>query len=253
MLPVDITGKIFGKLTAIKFVDRRGDKKIHYWLFHCDCGKKIVCSKSNVKSGKTLSCGCIKKTLPLNSKGKSYLGTNTYRVWVNMKGRCSNKNIQCYKNYGGRGIKVCDRWMKFENFLEDMGEKPNNLSLDRINVNGDYEVNNCRWATNKEQSRNMRNNSYVTYKGKRFLVIELAETIGITPYTLRKRLNLGLDPTKRRKREYKKIDFSDFSFSNNRVLDMKNMRDIGYTLEEIGKFYGISRERVRQILDKHFR
>ena len=117
--------------------------------------------------------------------------TSTYRTWSHMKGRCSNPNEARYKDYGGRGIKVCERWMKFENFLEDMGEKPDNKTLDRIDNDGDYCPENCRWATIDQQSRNTRRSKIMTYNGKTQPMIDWAEELGISYAVLKTRTRRG--------------------------------------------------------------
>lgn len=130
-----------------------------YLLCKCDCGTLRNVIVKNLKTGISSSCGCIgsKKIIDRNTKhGKRY--TKIWRVWRAMKTRCYNKNIIQYRDYGGRGIKVCDEWLNFENFYKDMGEAPDGLSLDRINNNGDYCKENCRWSSVREQSRNRRSN-----------------------------------------------------------------------------------------------
>ena len=117
--------------------------------------------------------------------------TGTYVSWYGMKTRCFNKNYKDYKYYGGRGIKVCNSWMKFENFFEDMGERPEGKTLDRIDNNGNYCKENCYWATRKEQANNRRSNRYLTYKGKTQNVSEWAEELNINKNDISNRLNLG--------------------------------------------------------------
>jgi hypothetical protein len=107
-----------------------------------------------------------------------------------MRRRCRNPKDRAYRNYGGRGIKVCDRWQTFENFLADMGEQPPNKEIDRINNDGNYEPRNCRWATVKEQARNRRTNRFVTIKGETHTIVEWAEISGLSPERIRQRLVL---------------------------------------------------------------
>ncbi len=114
-----------------------------------------------------------------------------YSCWQHMKRRCLSKNDPAYKNYGGRGIKVCDRWLKFSNFYADMGDRPDGLSLDRIDNDGNYEPGNCRWATRKEQNRNTRRNRHITYKGETKILIEWVEHFGIYKSIITDRLNKG--------------------------------------------------------------
>jgi hypothetical protein len=115
-----------------------------------------------------------------------------YQVWAALKYRCLNPNSSKWKNYGGRGITVCKRWIdSFENFLEDMGERPEGSSLERINVDGNYEPGNCRWATQKEQQNNKRNNKKLTYKGKTQTIAEWSRELQISKVTLRERILRG--------------------------------------------------------------
>lgn len=114
--------------------------------------------------------------------------TRTYKSWINMKHRCLNQKARAYKNYGGRGIVICKKWERFENFLSDMGECPPNLSLDRIDCNKGYQKDNCRWVTLKQQQRNKRSTMYLTYKGRRYILVEFAETFALDPQVVRQRL-----------------------------------------------------------------
>ena len=146
-------GDKFGRLTAVRF--DYYNNYIQYWLFKCDCKNEKVISVSAVKKGNTKSCGCLyRKARTIHGMSR----TRTYKSWNAMKNRCLNKRCKDYKDYGGRGITICDRWMRFENFFEDMGERPIGKSIDRINNDGNYCKSNCKWSTPKEQSNNMRNN-----------------------------------------------------------------------------------------------
>ena len=117
--------------------------------------------------------------------------TSTYKSWENMIQRCSNASLKSYKNYGGRGISVCYEWTKFEKFYADMGIKPNGCSIDRIDVNGNYDQLNCRWSTMKQQNRNRRNNRLIEFNGETMCVNEWAESLGINKRTLLNRLTNG--------------------------------------------------------------
>lgn len=161
---VDITGKKFGKLTAVKKIDSR------YWLFRCDCGKEKKIKKTNVVCGITKSCGCLwYKEVALGNRKHGMSKTRLYECWRDMRNRCYLKTRYDYKRYGGRGIVVCDEWKnKFESFYDwaiNNGYK-DNLTLDRIDVNGNYCPKNCRWSTKKEQATNRRTTVMIEYNGE---------------------------------------------------------------------------------------
>ena len=149
----DIKGKKFGKLTPINFVGNS------YWECLCECGNKKNIRITHIENGHQ-SCGCsrfadrTKHGLTRRSLNHKYI--SAYNIWCGIKQRCENKNSLHFDKYGGRGIKICERWKVFENFYSDMGDKPENMSLDRIDVNGNYEKENCRWANHNTQMRNTR-------------------------------------------------------------------------------------------------
>lgn len=151
---INITGTKYNKLTVLYKVKAKS-KASAYWLCKCDCGQETVVAGCKLKSGSTKSCGCHRKTLFNNRKHGMANKTRTYRTWKEMRQRCLNPNSDKAKWYSKRGITICDRWLtSFEAFLKDMGERPEKKSLDRIDVNGNYEPSNCRWATQKEQMNN---------------------------------------------------------------------------------------------------
>tara|TARA_R110000868_G_scaffold13848_3_gene64357 strand:- start:8415 stop:8933 length:519 start_codon:yes stop_codon:yes gene_type:complete len=161
---INLTGIRFGRLLAISLAGRDNGNQC-YWNCICDCGNNIKTRATCLRSGDTQSCGClrnerIRKALNKHGESSSIKKTTEYISWFGMKQRCYNTNFRQYKDYGGRGIKVCERWKEsFVNFLEDMGRKPSpQHSLDRINNDGNYEPSNCRWATRSEQQNNKRNN-----------------------------------------------------------------------------------------------
>jgi hypothetical protein len=159
-------GMKFNRLTIIKEVEPQkylsGEKRKFECL--CDCGNQINVLLNDLRSENTKSCGCLKVERTIEKNNSNYKHGLTkipeYDIWVKMKQRCYNSNNNDYKNYGNRGITICDRWLNsVENFLEDMGKRPNSdYSIDRINNDGNYEPSNCRWATKSEQNNNKRNN-----------------------------------------------------------------------------------------------
>jgi hypothetical protein len=164
---IDLTGKHFGRWFVLAIhpprmrYGRRGHAVCVLWLCRCDCGTERVVFGTNLRRGLSTSCGCRsrEKTRERNARhGHACRGkvTRAYIRWLSMLQRCCNPNNTAYDYYGGRGISVCERWHTFDNFLSDMGEPPPGLSIDRIDVNGDYEPGNCRWATASEQVRNQR-------------------------------------------------------------------------------------------------
>lgn len=197
MRSIDITNKKYNKLTAIKLQHslKITKKSREYWLFKCDCGNQKVISKDLVKRGQIKSCGCIKG---LNRVKHGFARKNNksrlYNIWCSMRQRCNDVNHHKYYAYGFRGVKVCDRWNKFENFLEDMKEPPTpKHSIDRIDNNGDYEPSNCRWATNYEQANNTRNNIIIEFNGETKTLSEWCNNSGIIYSKALYRFNQGYD------------------------------------------------------------
>ena len=187
----NLINKKFGRLTVIKYIGK--NKYGHNrWLCKCQCDKLHKVYTGNLTNGHTQSCGCLNKENKLkhghSKKGKI---SRAYIAWQNMKARCGDKNITHIKYYSKRNIKICKRWLKFENFYKDVGNPPKGKSLDRINNNKGYYPNNWRWATKKEQSRNQKNNITLKYNGKIERLINLAEKHGIKLTTLQYRLNNG--------------------------------------------------------------
>lgn len=183
---IDIEGLYFGRLKVLFYY---GTKRKHaYWLCECACGGFKVVEGRSLRSGNTRSCGCI-------SKPHGMTGKRIYRIWKNMKSRCNwgSKDSVNFRRYQGRGITVCDEWKVFEVFLQwalDNGYQ-DDLTIDRIDNDGSYSPNNCRWVTRQRQSNNMSSNHYITYNGKSQTIADWARELKIKSDTLSKRIRIG--------------------------------------------------------------
>lgn len=178
-------GQKFNRLTAITAAKSKGGHK--FWVFRCKCGNIRTVRVDRVVSGATQSCRCARRVAMTHGR----TGTPEHCTWLRMKGRCNNPRDRRYAAYGGRGITVCERWLSFENFWADMGEKPApGYSIDRINNDGDYEPSNCRWATAAEQASNRRDNVMITFQGQTMCQERWAKAKGMARSTLARRLAL---------------------------------------------------------------
>ena len=189
----DLTGHRFGRLLVL---GRAPSTKRVKWNCQCDCGNKTTVETCSLKSGTTKSCGCLRREMA-RQKAKEHIThgfarTRLYYIWADMKRRCYAKEREGYKDYGGRGIRVCDEWKNdftifkdwaFENGYND------ELTIDRIDVNGNYEPSNCRWATWKEQANNKRNKTAIEFDGETHSLKEWSEITGIGASTIQKRLS----------------------------------------------------------------
>ncbi len=176
---IDLTNKKFGKLKALEYKGR--NKSGGVWRCLCDCGKEVFILGGNLRKGKTQSCGCYRFGLR-QTHGK--VNTRIYRIWKGIKQRCINVKHNFYKDYGGRGITICDEWRNdFQAFYDwaITHGYSDDLTIDRINNDGNYEPSNCRWTTNKTQQRNKRTNHLVMYKGEIHTIAEWSEIFDI-PY-----------------------------------------------------------------------
>lgn len=188
----DLTNKRFSRVVALEDVGKNiHDKRL--WKCRCDCGKEFVVVGAALTSGNTKSCGCYMREVTGNrtrTHGMSH--TPEYHCWHDMVRRCTNPECDSYPDYGGRGIKVCDRWLEFENFFADVGLRPSKShTLDRIQNDGNYDPSNCRWTTQERQNRNTRNTVLWTYQGETLPVLDWADRLGIPGNLLRCRVQRG--------------------------------------------------------------
>ena len=190
---VNRIGEKCAMLTIIDYAGRAESDNTHLWLCRCDCGNEKAIRGSNLKGEKTKSCGC-KNHLGYATHGKT--NTSEMHTWSSMKARCYNKKNPDYKNYGGRGITICDRWLGsdgFINFIKDMGDKPTpKHSVDRIDNNKGYSPENCRWATQLEQARNTRRNKFIIHNGIPYTITEASKHFSINQPSITKNLQNGL-------------------------------------------------------------
>lgn len=195
----DLTGRKFALLTAIRMVGRskRGNA---LWECSCDCGGSIVIESARLQLPGMRSCGCMVRKRPYTKLYKhGRTETTEWSAWKSMLERCSNPNHKWFHRYGGRGVKVCDRWADFNAFLADMGEKPQDgvrYSLERMNNNRGYEPGNCKWATSTEQNRNRVNVIHITHDGVTLTLPEWSTRTGLHIETIRRRVKQGW-PTER--------------------------------------------------------
>lgn len=190
---IDLTGQRFTRLLVDKRVANNSRGRA-MWQCLCDCGKTTIVNATSLIGGNTKSCGCMKYEASIaNGKAKKRHGMTKSKAWIcwdSMLQRCNNPKHKSYPQYGGRGVRVCDHWRVFENFYADMGE-PDGLTLDRIDVNGNYEKSNCRWATTKEQGRNMRSNRLLTLHGETHPMAYFTEKYGLSANLIADRLRRG--------------------------------------------------------------
>lgn len=188
---IDLTGMTFGRW---KVIERGPNNKSNHvmWLCECQCEKKTqrLITGEDLRSGKTKSCGCYNSQVASERKTHGLSNTRLYHIWHDMKRRILNQKCASYKKYGGRGIKICDEWLELENFIKWAKESgyQENLTIDRIDVNGDYCPENCKWSTIMEQSNNKRNNNFLEYDGKKLTTAQWSKLLGISHETLRYRI-----------------------------------------------------------------
>ncbi len=180
----NLEGRRFGYLSVVRFSHSHNGHT--YWFCICDCGKDIVVRGSHLKSGHSVSCGCKRGNIS-HQESK----TRLYHIWNGMRERCSNSKNPQYDSYGARGIRVCSDWLSYVNFRDWSlaNGYAENLSIDRIDNNGGYSPENCRWATAREQANNTRKTRFITYNGETHSISEWARKLGIKQSTLSMRIN----------------------------------------------------------------
>ena len=185
-----LAGGRFGRL-SVNSVSHKNKRGEIYWNCRCDCGNNKIVRANALTSGNTLSCGCYHRER-VSDHGMT--GKPTFKSWTSMKQRCLNPNSPAYRNYGGCGILICERWANsFDNFLKDMGQRPHWASLDRIDVNGNYEPGNCRWSAARQQQRNRRDTPQLTFRDIRKSWMDWSEETGIPTKVIGWRLYHGWD------------------------------------------------------------
>lgn len=188
----DLTGRVFSKWTVVRFVGR-SKWRVAYWECLCSCGNRRYVSQTPLLRGDSVCCGCTMaehQRLKHTTHGKSH--TPEYGAWKAMLHRCQSPKDARYKDYGGRGISVCDRWQNVDSFISDMGSRPSpKHTLDRIDNDGDYCPENCRWVVRSVQDNNKRNNRYLVHSGLTLTISEWSRRTGICVSLIRQRLRKG--------------------------------------------------------------
>lgn len=198
----DLTGKKFNRLTVISFSHLIKKGYRYYWNCICDCGNKVIARGDGLHNGDYQSCGCyqkeqvakaLRKTATKHGFAPRGHPTREYKTWAQMKNRCSNPKAHNFSLYGGRGIRVCDRWFNsFETFFQDMGFCPSQKhSIERIDTNGDYHPENCKWATAIEQANNTRRNRFLEFQGRKMTIAQWSRETGIAYANIYHRINHG--------------------------------------------------------------
>ena len=190
MKPLALTGQKFGRLFVTGHAVNKSRKT--FWHVRCDCGVARIVMGTHLRRGNTTSCGCKgRETLNKRNVTHGFTGTKTYVCWQNMRKRCQDSRNVAFEYYGGRGITVCERWRKFENFLQDMGVQPPGLTIERIDNNAGYSPGNCKWATYLEQSSNSRKSRLLTSQGMTLTMRQWDKKLGRSEGRVALRLRRG--------------------------------------------------------------
>ncbi len=208
----DLSGMKFNSLTAIAYAGNRGGATL--WRCRCDCGGESLVKAFKLKSGSIKTCGCGRRSYMTNENAEPEThrqsGTDVYNIWANMRRRCYDQSCDAYRYYGARGVAVCDEWRNsFSAFIADVGPRPSkDHSLDRIDVNGSYCPDNCRWATKRQQQRNKSDNRLIEFRGESKCLAEWAEIGGLPYGTLFDRLRRGMTMERAMTQPYRKTSSS---------------------------------------------
>ena len=251
----NLTGMNFGRLTAIKISEKRSGRKT-YWECKCDCGNTKVIRTDSLKDGSVKSCGCLKKeqdklNLP---KGQGILvhgvsKERIYHIWTSMISRCENIDNKSYEHYGGRGIKVCDKWhdvLKFSDWAMSNGYNTE-LTIDRIDVNGNYEPENCRWANWEEQANNKTTNVMIAFNGKTQTLMQWSKELEINYHTLQSRINYGIElPDLFDKESFIRKDNTLLTYNGKTMTMTSWANELGIKLSTLSERYrrGLSDEKI---------
>lgn len=251
----NLVGQRFKRLTVLERSPEKTKIGKVQWICQCDCGTKILAYTGALRTGNTKSCGCLRVDV---SRERGLLQithgmtrTPEYKAWQNLKDRCYNEDADQYPNYGGRGIRVCERWLEsFENFLSDMGFRPGTgYSIDRKDNDGHYEPGNCRWTTTDVQSNNRRDNRYYDFRGEQLTVPQIAKKLRMSTSTLSARLRYGMSPEEAFTRKFHKkyFDLNGTRMTVNEVADHYGLKylkvyhhliTLGKPIEDLTKIKG---------------
>lgn len=176
----NLVGQTFGRLHVVAPAEASASGFTR-WLCRCECGSKVMTYTNGLRSGHTKSCGCLQReTVAARNQTHGRSASRVYMAWAAMRDRCGNPNNGAFDNYGARGIKVCERWQLFENFIADMGERPAGTTLERKDNAGHYEPGNCVWANAETQANNKRSNRFIEHEGRRLTLAQWARKLGLT-------------------------------------------------------------------------
>lgn len=247
----DLTGLVFTKLTVLNF--NSATEKALLWNCKCECGALVIVSCINLVKNRVKSCGCYSRNL-ISRKRISRKRTKEHNIWANFKARCYNPNDPNFHRYGGRGIKVCDRWLEsFENFFEDMGECPEGYSLDRENNDWNYEKSNCRWATHKEQCNNRSTAMVEEVDGFKMNWHEIALYLKMAYPTYKKYRNLGYTSKEIKvfllNRNKTAIGVGSIKNKTNTIRE-EEINGIIMNRKQIAKYFGIGSSSLYRYLKK---